>query len=326
MTKRQNHKTISNPMDALNNLGASLGVTPAELIFGLLGCLLAIYLGVHLAKTQARAFQGAAPGTTDAASVTQGHLPPVTFADYGDMRFLHLGTPWVQGSMKISHPYEIHLEYVQRMMGWMLFTDLDRISHLRAMQLGLGAAALTKFCHHHLDMHTTAVELNPQVVTACRKWFNLPADNEKLQVLIADAAELTQSEAWFGTMDVLQVDLYDQNAAMPALDSEAFYQGCRQLLSSTGCMTVNLYGRESNLEQSIQAITRVFGPDTVWAFKPTSSGNSVVLAFREPPKIDKATLKSRSKAIESRWPLPATKWLKTLAPAHSLPQKLSVLR
>jgi spermidine synthase len=316
LTKQQNRKTIFNPMDALNNLGASLGVTPAELIFGLLACLLAIFLGVHLAKTQARAFKGPALDASDALAGTQGHLPPVTFADYGDMRFLHLGTPWVQGSMKISHPYEIHLEYVQRMMGWMLFTDLDRISHLRAMQLGLGAAALTKFCHHHLAMHTTAVELNPQVVTACRKWFNLPADNEKLQVLIADAAELTQSEAWFEKIDVLQVDLYDQNAAMPALDSEAFYQGCKQLLTHTGCMTVNLYGRESNLELSMQTIARVFGADAVWAFKPTSSGNTVALAFREPPQIDKATLQLRGKMIESRWPLPAMKWPEALAPRH----------
>ena len=32
------------------------------------------------------------------------------------------------------------------------------------MQLGLGAAAITRFCHQVLRMRTTAVELNPAVI------------------------------------------------------------------------------------------------------------------------------------------------------------------
>ena len=91
-------------------------------------------------------------------------LPEVNFSDYGDTRYLHLGTPWVQGSMKIDKPFDIDLEYVQRMMAWLLFTNIEQVNQRHAMQLGLGAAALTKFCHKHLRMHTTAIELNPQVV------------------------------------------------------------------------------------------------------------------------------------------------------------------
>lgn len=43
-------------------------------------------------------------------------LPEVNFSDWGDIRYLHLGTEWVQGSMKLDAPFEIELEYVQRMM------------------------------------------------------------------------------------------------------------------------------------------------------------------------------------------------------------------
>jgi len=119
-------------------------------------------------------------------------LPEVNFSDYGAVRYLHLGTPWVQGSMHIDKPFDIELEYVQRMMAWMLFVDPDRIAHLHAMQLGLGAAALTKFCHKHLRMKTTAIELNPQVIAACRLWFKLPADTAKLNVVLGDAAEVAK--------------------------------------------------------------------------------------------------------------------------------------
>jgi spermidine synthase len=280
--------------------------TPTTLIYGLIACILAISIGVFLAKKQARKFSGQAQGS--------GDLPGVTFFDYGDMRFLHLGTPWVQGSMKINKPFDIHLEYVQRMMGWLLFTDLNQVSHLHAMQLGLGAASLTKFCHHHLDMQTTAIELNPQVITACRRWFNLPEDDAKLHVVLGDAAEVSAQAQWHGKIDALQVDLSDQDAAYPVLDSKAFYTDCRQLLTDNGCMTVNLFGRSANLERSLQNIAHAFGKDALWTFKRTKAGNTIALAFRTPRVVDKSTMLSQAKAIEARWPLPATKWLKALMP------------
>ena len=91
---------------------------------------------------------------------TAAALPEVNFSDHGDTRYLHLGTEWVQGSMRTDRPYEIHLEYVQRMMAWLLFVDPATVAKRHAMQLGLGAAALTKFCHRKLRMKTTAIELN----------------------------------------------------------------------------------------------------------------------------------------------------------------------
>ena len=95
-------------------------------------------------------------------------LPEVNFSDAGDIRYLHLGTEWIQGSMRLDAPYDIDLEYVQRMMAWLLFVEPHTVAKRHAMQLGLGAASLTKFCHKKLRMKTTAIELNPQVVAACR--------------------------------------------------------------------------------------------------------------------------------------------------------------
>jgi spermidine synthase len=95
-------------------------------------------------------------------------LPQVNISEHGKLRYLHLGSVWVQGSMDTGKPNAIHLDYVQRMQAWLLFVDPDTVSQLHAMQLGLGAAALTKNCHKVLGMQTTAIELNPQVIGACR--------------------------------------------------------------------------------------------------------------------------------------------------------------
>lgn len=246
-------------------------------------------------------------------------LPEVNFSDHGDIRYLHLGTEWVQGSMRMDAPFDIHLEYVQRMMAWLLFMDPAGVGKRHAMQLGLGAASLTKFCHRRLRMKTTAIELNPQVIAACRLWFKLPKDDTRLSVVLGDAAEVAAHPHWRGQVDALMVDLYDHEAAAPVLDSEAFYRDCRALLTEDGCMTVNLFGRSSSYERSLKRIQAAFGADAVWAFRPTREGNTVVLALREPVEPARGELSRRADVIEERWGLPARKWLRVLRPATMHP-------
>jgi len=241
-------------------------------------------------------------------------LPEVHFSEDGDIRYLHLDSPWIQGSMWIDKPYDIELEYVQRMMAWLLFTTPIEVAGAHAMQLGLGAGTITKFCHKKLKMTCTAIELNPGVLHACRRWFRLPPDDARLRVVIADAGQEIRSREWRGVVDALQVDLYDHEAAAPVLDSEDFYRDCRALLSPHACMTVNLFGRSSSYEASLQKIATAFGEDAVWAFKPTREGNTVVLAQRTPSRPKREQLMATAEVIEKKWGLPASKWLRVFKP------------
>ena len=245
---------------------------------------------------------------------TAAELPEVSVSDDGEVRHLHLGTPWIQGSMRIDEPFALELEYVQRMMAWLLFADPAQVSKGHAMQLGLGAGAITKFCHKKLRVCTTAIELNPQVLAVCRQWFKLPPDGPKLRVVLADAAQEIQNPMWLGTVDGLCVDLYDHEAAAPVLDSADFYADCRALLTDTGSMTVNLFGRGSSYAQSLEKIAAAFGEDALWAFKPTREGNTVVLAQRTPTRPKRTELAARAEAIETRWGLPTKKWLRAFKP------------
>lgn len=283
-----------------------------DFILGLIACALAILGGVFLAKRQARSFN--VTTRANQIKVAKGEFPDVYFSDYGDMRLLYLGSPWIQGSMRRSNPFEIHLEYVQRMMAWLLFVDLNQVRQLHAMQLGLGAASLTKFCHQ-LGIQTTAIEINPKVIETCRLSFFLPHDDSKLQVIQADAAKVVKDTVWHRKIDVLQIDLYDHEAARPVLDDTDFYNDCRLMLTRDGCMVVNLYGHASNYDESLKKITTVFGQEAVWVFKPTKSGNTIALAFQQPRTVDTQTLRSNAEIIQTNWGLPATKWLKALAPA-----------
>ena len=192
---------------------------------------------------------------------TSPTLAPATISEFDGVRYLHLGTPWVQGAMRIRQSLKLELEYIQRMMVWTLFRPSAELARGQAVQLGLGAAAITRFCHSTLRMRTTAVELNPSVITACRLWFHLPEDSARLTVLEMNAADFVADAARADSVAVLCVDLYDHDAASPVLDSDDFYAGCHRVLADGGVMTVNLFGRDASFEASAARIAAAFGID-----------------------------------------------------------------
>ena len=122
-------------------------------------------------------------------------LAPATMSEADGVRYLHLGTPWVQGAMRVAKPLWLELEYVQRMMAWMLLRPSADLTRGYAVQLGLGAASITRFSHSVLRMRTTAIELNPTVIAACRLWFRLPDDTARLKVVEGDAAAFVADPA-----------------------------------------------------------------------------------------------------------------------------------
>ncbi len=247
---------------------------------------------------------------------SEAELAPATISEWRGVRYLHLGTVWVQGAMRLSKPRGLELEYVQRMMVWMLLRPAATLTAGHAVQLGLGAAAITRYCHDTLEMQTTAVELNPSVIDACRLWFHLPQESPGLTLLQMDAADYVEDRRRAGSVDVLCVDLYDHDAASPMLDSTAFYEGCHRLLADSGVMTVNLFGRDASFESSAQRIAAAFGSERVLSLSPTKEGNSIVAAIKNTAIPERSVLAARAENIETRWGLPARKWLRVLrAPA-----------
>ena len=250
------------------------------------------------------------------AARAEPELAPATISEADGVRYLHLGTPWVQGAMRIRKSLWPELEYVQRMLAWMLLRPPAELTRGLAVQLGLGAAAITRFCHSSLRMRCTAVELNPSVIDACHLWFHLPDDSPRLNVLQLDAADYVADAGRAESAQVLCVDLYDHDAAGPVLDSAAFYRDCARLLADGGVMSVNLFGRNASFERSAERIADAFGAERVLLLRPTREGNSIVLALKNAPLPARETLQQRADNIETRFKLPARKWLRLIrAPA-----------
>ncbi|MDC8760814.1 spermidine synthase [Janthinobacterium fluminis] len=240
-------------------------------------------------------------GTT--AFAFPGH-PPATVTEHRGIRYLHLGTPWVQGAMRVAKPDAIELEYVQMMMMWMLFTAQPR--HI--VQLGLGSAALTKFCYQRCpEARVTAIELNPNVIAICGAQFALPPNDTRLDVREMNALDFVLDSANHAGVDVLQVDLYDEAARGPVLDTPEFYQACHDCLTADGIMVTNVFGDFAAYDKNLQAMELVF--DAVVWVPELNDENIVVLAFKKSPLLDFSVLYERAGAIKTRLNLPAKSWV-----------------
>ncbi|ACC71287.1 spermidine synthase [Paraburkholderia phymatum] len=234
---------------------------------------------------------------------------PVTFSEEGGVRYLHFGTEWVQGAMRLSKPDHIELEYAQQMMAWLLFLETPK----RIVQLGLGTGSLTKFAHRFLKRaQVEAVELNPAVVIAARTMFSLPADDARLTVRETDAWEFVNDRANHGTVGALQIDLYDATARGPVLDSVAFYRAARACLTQAGVVTVNLFGDHPSFVRNMKRLNEAFDGRVV-ALPEVHDGNRIAIAFSGPAiDVPFARLLERAKLIEAQLKLPARKWIKGL--------------
>jgi spermidine synthase len=130
----------------------------------------------------------------------------------------------------------------------------------------------------------------------------------------ADAGDWVAQPAQRSMANVLNVDLYDHEAAAPVLDSAVFYRHCRDVLAPGGVMSVNLFGRASSFEASAERIVTAFGAGQVWRLQATREGNTVVIATNGVVVPEREELLARAATIEHRFGLPARKWLKMVRP------------
>lgn len=221
-----------------------------------------------------------------------------------DVRYLRFGTPWIQGAMNMAKPDKLEIEYIQQMMLWTLFKT--QANHI--CQLGLGASALTRFCHKHFpEALVTAVEINQDVIDVCRKDFFLPENNNKLNVICENALDFVTNVQNHNTIDVLQVDLYDAQARGPALGSPQFYEGCANVLNDNGIMTINIFCDYPEHNDHLKRMEDVF-EGVAW-LPEVHDSNIVAIGFKQAPGLEFDALYQRAKEIENSLGLPADTWV-----------------
>lgn len=227
---------------------------------------------------------------------------PIDISEEGGVRYLHFGSDWVQGAMRIRKPNALELAYTREMMAGLLLRnglgDDPGEWPKDVLIIGLGAASLAKFVYHNCPQaRIKVVEIAPQVVAAARQFFKLPAEDTRFSIHVGCGAQyVLENDRHF---DYVLVDGFDRNARAGALDTQPFYQAVRSRLSDRGLMAVNLFGRSRGYKASLERIITAFD-DRVLAFPSVDSGNVVAFAAAgEPIERSLTELRERAALLKS---------------------------
>ncbi|MBI4809415.1 MAG: fused MFS/spermidine synthase [Nitrosomonadales bacterium] len=242
---------------------------------------------------------------------------PIDISEEGGVRFLHFGSLWIQGAMRIARPWHLELEYTKEMMSSLLLRDETHFPR-KVLLIGLGAASLTKFLYRNYPLSKlTVVEIEPRVVAAARQFFKLPDDPKRINIVIANGAQYVaeNDKSW----DLILVDGFDEDARPGELDTLPFYQMCRSRLSGNGIMAVNLLGRSRGFEASLDRIREAFEGRAL-TFPSCDSGNVIALAAAgEPVHIPLDDLKDQADSLKAETGLNLLPTLTRLEQSKSCP-------
>ena len=224
---------------------------------------------------------------------------PIEIRESRGIRTLHFGSEWVQGAMRISRPWDLELAYTREMMSALLLSAGWPALPKRILQIGLGAGSLTRFIHRYLpDADQVVIEQSAAVVAAARQAFNLPAENERLQIIVAEGADwlANVTEAF----DLILVDGFDANGQTGDLESLGFYRDSRQRLTPGGLFVCNFLSRSPSFLESCLALDSAF--DGRSRLLPQTPGGNVIAlaAVNQTAMLDELALRERVRALQSR--------------------------
>ena len=203
----------------------------------------------------------------------------IDISEEAGVRFLHFGSSWVQGAMRIARPFALELDYTREMMTPLLLHADDWPT--RVLQVGLGAGSVTKVLYRHRPQaRLTVIELEPRVAAAARQFFKLPDDAARIEVHFGDGADFMFASRQ--RYDLILVDGFDADARTGRLDTLPFYLDCRARLADEGLLCVNLLSRRKDFSKSVRRMEEAFDGRAI-AFPSCDSGNAIALATIGPP-------------------------------------------
>lgn len=226
-----------------------------------------------------------------------GIYPHPFVMDDGTVRRLHFSLRLTQSEMRLDAPDELAVAYTRAMLGFLLFQPIPK----HVVIVGLGGGSLTKYCYRNLARsRVTTVEIMAGVI-ACRDWFQIPPDDERLKIVQADAADYFAREP--DGADAILLDAYDEEGVAPQLCTLVFYANLRAHLKPRGVLVANISGHSLTAETHIDLIRKAFdGRMTV--VDVMSDGNRIVYAFNDPAfPPDWSRLQRTARELEAKHPL-----------------------
>jgi spermidine synthase len=212
------------------------------------------------------------------------------------VRYLQFDSHWIQGAMRLARPWALELDYTREMMMALVMRP-DRGWPRSVLQIGLGAASITRFLHRNLPRaKLEVVEIDPEVVLNAWQFFRLPEESARLRIEVGEGYHyMATSRRRF---DLILVDGFDAKGRAGALDTVPFYKLCRARLNDGGMMVTNLLSRHTHVKANDDPVRKAFD-DRVLVLPPCDANTVVVAMVGDPFRMTFTKLRDSAQAFRS---------------------------
>ena len=224
-------------------------------------------------------------------------MPSIKIYQKAGVRYLRFDSHWIQGAMRIARPWSLELDYTREMMMALLMRP-DRGWPRSVLQVGLGAASITKFLHRNLTKaKLDVVEIDQEVVLNAWQFFRLPEESARLNIEIGDGYRYMATTR--RRFDLILVDGFDAKGRAGKLHTLPFYRMCRARLNDGGMMVTNLLSRRKRAKPNANPIRKAFD-DRVLILPPCDANTVAVAKVGAPIRLTFDALRASAQNFRSR--------------------------
>jgi len=213
----------------------------------------------------------------------------IIVVDEGDRRYLrfHNINGSNQSMISLSNPEAVPMKYIRLATLGILFTpQMERV-----LMIGMGGGTFTSLLRRHYpDLWIDAVEIDPVVVEAAKRFFGVREDS-RFRIYVEDGAAFIERASY--PYDLIFIDAYTQDGLPEQLATVEFFNTVKARLSDNGVVVINLYGGE-HIKNAIGKVFQSVFPET--ACIRSSDGLNLLIfgkAFATVPKHEKLVTEAR---------------------------------
>ncbi|MCY1010328.1 fused MFS/spermidine synthase [Nannocystis pusilla] len=166
----------------------------------------------------------------------------IRVAESGTVRTMYFvgddGTQFIESRHDRSRPQSLDLDYTRTMMAGFLLQPRPR----RLLMLGLGGGGMSNYLKARFpELEIDAVDIDLEVVRLAQEFFDVPKDDPRYRVHVADARLFVERAAADVRWDMIMLDAFRGVFVPYHLKTAEFYRACLARLAPDGVVVANLH-------------------------------------------------------------------------------------
>ena len=183
----------------------------------------------------------------------------VRVSERGSVRTMYFvgddGTQYIETRVDRAYPRSLDLDVFRTMMAGFLLAPQPR----SALILGLGGGGMSNYLRGRFpDLEIDAVDIDPEVARLAQEFFDVPKDDPRYRVHVADARVFVERAAADVRWDMIMLDAFRGVFVPYHLKTEEFYRSCLARLSPQGVVVANLHNVTRMYPHDRQTMAAVF--------------------------------------------------------------------